>query len=538
MNIEWFKRILKECDLLVVKLISRQENIKSHKWYGGVKDEYGIHNLGDTTALIRSAACSFMMPKSKFYRNDMIIEKAELAMRYLLESQCEDGTADFYHTNFHSTPDLAFALERLCAVYDIFEKINRQKSKGLKKGLKEYILKGGEALIKGGIHTANHRWVVCMALAWVNHLFPDQRYVDRIDEWLSEGVDIDSNGQFSEKSAAIYSPLCCRCFLTMARLLDRPELYEYTRRNLDMTMYLMHPNGEVDTMTSRRQDKDIFSNMGAYYLPYRFMAIKDVNPLYSAMAWRILDTAHDFLLPSYLVFYLSDPLMRNDMPSPQPLPLVYEKHFKDSHCARIRDNDTSVTIASCQPGIISVHKKHAILRKIRLASAFFGKGQFEGDKIEKLGNQYVLKQQLRGLYYQPLPKEYQVENGNWDKMDHTKRTESELCELSSTVSVEEKNKIFKVNIKVEGTDNVPVVVEMGFNKGGKLVGVEKINGMDNAYLLVEDYGKYIYAGDIIEFGPGHVEHTWTQLRGALPKMDADSVYLTGITPFNITIEIK
>ena len=33
------------------------------------------------------------------------------------------------------------------------------------------------------------------------------------------------------------------------------------------------------------------------------------------------------------------------------------------------------------------------------------------------------------------------------------------------------------------------------------------------------------------------EHTWTQVRGALPKWDGQSVYITGFTPFRMTLNI-
>ena len=45
-------------------------------------------------------------------------------------------------------------------------------------------------------------------------------------------------------------------------------------------------------------------------------------------------------------------------------------------------------------------------------------------------------------------------------------------------------------------------------------------------------------GETIAFGPGLSAHSWTQLRGALPKWDGQSVYLTGFTPFRATITIR
>ena len=108
----------------------------------------------------------------------------------------------------------------------------------------------------------------------------------------------------------------------------------------------------------------------------------------------------------------------------------------------------------------------------------------------------------------------------------------------TVVEIEELGGVFKITISVSGTDNVPVAVEFAFRKGGRFNDLEAVKGIENAYLAKEDEMiKYTYGSDTITFGPGLREHAWTQLRGALPKLDADCVYMTGFTPFDAVIEI-
>src|SRR5690606_20506159 len=116
------------------------------------------------------------------------------------------------------------------------------------------LVRAGEALSTRGIHTPNHRWVVCAALAQLYTLWQHPSYLKRIDEWLFEKIDMDPDGQYNEKSTFIYSSLSNRVLILIAKGANKPELLDYVRRNLDMTQYYVHPNGEVVTDASGRQD--------------------------------------------------------------------------------------------------------------------------------------------------------------------------------------------------------------------------------------------------------------------------------------------
>ena len=121
-----------------------------------------------------------------------------------------------------------------------------------------------------------------------------------------------------------------------------------------------------------------------------------------------------------------------------------------------------------------------------------------------------------------------------------KRPQSEVQHQESKVNIRESNGMFELEISIEGTDNVPVAIELAFRKGGSLTGViPSPHGIEETYLSQKDKQiVYEFNGDRILVSDGVQEHTWTQLRGALPKLDAMSVYLTGTTPFRKIVEIQ
>jgi hypothetical protein len=233
------------------------------------------------------------------------------------------------------------------------------------------------------------------------------------------------------------------------------------------------------------------------------------------------------------------------MPASAPLPTDYVKVFAHSGLARIRRGAVSATVLAENPTLFSFRKGSAVLEAVRFASAFFGKGQFAGDKLEVRDGRFVLRQVLDGPYFQPFSPEQVADgvplkmtpNGTLAPDSRAARARSNVQALESVVEIAEANGAVELAIVITGTDEVPVAVELAFRHGGRLDGVERVPKVDHAFLLREGTGRYAFGGHTITFGPGRAEHTWTQLRGALPKWDGDSVYLTGFTPFRMTLAI-
>jgi hypothetical protein len=335
-----------------------------------------------------------------------------------------------------------------------------------------------------------------------------------------------------------------RALLTVARLLGRPALLEPVRRNLEMTLFYVHPDGEVVTEASRRQDRYQRGSLARYYYSYRTLALADGNGRFAAMA-RQIEQQDRSQLVGELPAFLGEPGLGRPMPPSEPLPTDYARVFAFSGLARIRRGPVSATILAENASLFSLRKGSAALEAFRIASAFFGKGQFAGDALEVRDGRFVLRQTLDGPYFQPLSSEQVAEgaavrmtpNGTLSAESRAARARSNVQALESVVEIAETNGAFEFAVALTGTNDVPVAVELAFRRGGQLHGVEAVPKIDDAFLLREGTGRYTFDGNTITFGPGRAEHTWTQLRGALPKWDGQSVYLTGFTPFRMVLTI-
>jgi hypothetical protein len=507
-------------------------------------------------------AASYSSPLSSYRKSAALIPYMEKIINFLLAAQYADGTLDL--GNLGSPPDTAFIMDPLCGAAVILKGQKGKALNGVKDNLKTFLQKAGDALTVGGVHTPNHRWVVSAALARVNELYPNQKYVNRINDWLGEGIYIDSDGNYLERSR-IYSEVENRAFITMARLLNMPRLYEPVRKNLAATYYYLEPNGELVTHNSRRQDQFRTKDILDYYHLYRYMAILDKNGEFAAIT-KLIEGVEGFeeeIMSYSLYYFMEEPLLKGELPPLTPPPVNYEKFFPATSLARIRRGNTTTTIfggtdwpliigsgRSTSPNFFSFTKGEAVLKYMRLSSGFFSTGYFRSDGLKKEGDRFVLHRTLEVPYYQPLAAEHRKADGDyklsqsidgrfWNKMDFENRPVSNVKTLETTVSVVPKGESNEVTIRVNGEEKVPITIELCFNEGGKLMGVSPANDELGNNFLAEGMGRYQFGNDTINFGPGIQAHK--RIHGLAGEMysshfgslrtEGMHVYLTGITPF-------
>ncbi|MBZ5619653.1 MAG: hypothetical protein LAQ69_13155 [Acidobacteriia bacterium] len=509
----------------VARLLERQVTDPASRGYGTQRDDLEMFSPGAAAGLLESYYAAFLCPQSKYHRDAALVERMKLAARFLERAQDEHGFVDLATTNFSSPPDTGFTVHPAATAACL---AMRQNERELVALMEPFLRKAANGLATGGVHTPNHRWVVCQALAQVNEVFPNPAYVRRIDQWLTEGIDLDADGQFTERSTSVYNAVSDRAFLVMALKLKRPELLEPVRRNLNAMLYLLHPGLEVVTEISRRQDRNQRATMSSYWLPLRYLAVRDADG-------RLATLAEHYSEASRLSAFLEYPEMSGPMAALSPLPEDFERELNTLGAARFRRGSISATLLEGDSVFFTLRRGNAVVNAVRFASAFFGKGQFVPSKLQKEGSAYVLRQELEAPYYQPLPR--RVAADQWDQV-RGQRQRSEVCRLRQSASITEIPGGFRLRLEAQGTPHVPVAVEVSLRSGDTPSGCVPAPGNPEGMLLPSGYATYTVGPDQVKFGPGRGEHRYTQVRGAEPKLPGISVYLTGFTPFDHVLEFQ
>ncbi|MBI1319251.1 MAG: hypothetical protein GC168_09945 [Candidatus Hydrogenedens sp.] len=523
--------LVREHDAKVKRLLERQIVDASSPWRGSLPDEYDIHYCTAPASMLKDIAAAYYHPASLYSGDAEIVERMRLALGFLTRAQNDLGLVDLYSTNFESAPDTGFVVHGVASAAKLAQ---LHADDAVLDLYGDFLQRAGAGLCVGGIHTPNHRWVVSAALAQIHDLFPDPAYLARIEQWLGEGIDIDAEGQYTERSSGGYNVVVNNALVTTAHKLDRPELLDAVRKNLDAMVYLLHPNGEVVTEISSRQDLNTRATMAGYWFVLRYLAVRDQNGLYASML-APLEPANR-ALPALMEY----PELLGALPAPAPIPDDYERALPLAGITRIRRGARSTTILHTgNSRWITMRNGGAVVNDVRFASAFFGKGQFVPRYFERTDDGFVFTQQLQGRYLQPItdPDLLPVTPENWSRLV-LKREQTQICTMDYEARIRETPEGFEFDISAAGTDKVPLAVEINLREGGELAGVIPAPRVGDAFLLPSGMAEYTLGSDRIGFGPGKTEHAWVQLRGAEGKLSGPSVYITGYTPFRHTLRFE
>jgi hypothetical protein len=441
--------------------------------------------------------------------------------------------------------------------------------------------KAAPGLAKGGIHTPNHRWKICSALARISNIIEDPSLIERIDEWLAEGIDIDADGIYSERSPNYYSAVSNPSLLTVAHELNYTELVGFVRNNLELSIEHAEPNGEMETIQSRRQDQSQppGDNMGNFYPQFRELALLDKNGRFAAMA-RLIEKRLGPQLGDFLGNLIERPELAAELPKPKQPFSDFKKHYKSAGLVRARRGKLTVSAfggsdwyttdgkkaefynrmgsgLSTNPTMFRAWNGKAVLEAVRLSASFFSMGHFRSNGVE-LSKDGVIKlgSEIEVPYYLPIPADKRDDNGTYAlsksvdgrfyaMLDFTNRPIS-VRRLKTDVEIKPTRQGYDLDFEVSGEDNVELTFELTFREGGKFKGVKEILDSDNTtiYHLIEGKGEYSMGDDKIAFGPGNgkgliasdagEQYSW---HGGNLTLQGSHVYITGKTPLKYTLNL-
>ncbi|MEU2772922.1 hypothetical protein ABZ646_08325 [Streptomyces sp. NPDC007162] len=521
---------------------------------------------------VKTLVAAYRSPDSALHGSGRAVAAALTQLRALRAAQTATGlfaSGD----NVQSPPDSAFTINDVCDAHVLAVGAGPELH-DVTAGLAEIADAACGSLLTGGVHTPNHRWELCAALARLYRSFPDDRLLDRVEQWLAEGVDIDAEGLYSERSANYAAHVSNPSLLLLADVLGRTDLSDAVERNLTATLDLIRPDGTVETVHSRRQDQNHPFPLAPYLPHYRLLAIRTGRGDFSRAA--LLAAADGITDPDLLAGTLLTPDLARALPAPAAQTLPRDRYLTTARLAA-RASATAHTVLyggsdvpghrrirsglACNPTFLRLFAGDAVLDAVRLSRGFFDLGPFRAAGMERTADdRYRLTETLTAAYYQPLPPDRRRDDAAYRVTDEGRFSAAMAFpdrprdEVSHTTRVD-------VDLREDGADlridisglSVPWSLELTFRPGGAPEGAVPIGdgrwcltrgpmtyraGDDEIRVEVDvEAGEPLAGpdrGDVLRYDPGQ-DHT---VVGGTDATTGNRVYLGGQGPQTLRVALR
>lgn len=575
------EQLVKLNDRWVEQGLAGQILDRNHRSFGGVIDpENGIawpnHHAG-TPVWMAVWGAALVNPSSAYYHSEQVLERLEYAAQYMLAFQHDDGSISPGWTNFHSPPDTAFVVVGYSQLYLLLEQDDWSKSAPVASRILLFLKQTIPVMVTGGCHTPNHRWVLSAALSYLYRLFGDARLLERAEQWLAEGIDITPDGEWTERSNGIYNAVSDVMFIHTARLLDKPELLEPVRANLEMMIYLIHPSGEIVTDYSGRQDFGQNFTLDSYMLSYYLMTIIDQNSQFAAMIGlaqqalqntaRPPSSANNPLVGMLLYPDEGESVRATALPTHyrKMINLSFDRHQYIKQIAevgyhqiqysrphldfgapvmRIRKGDTSITMMTETSSLLAIRYGQVRLLGLQIAS-YFGPGFVPMQSLTPTADGFTMTATYEKGYNScvpehELPDSAQATVSPWYLLPHQHRIATHTQTYQLEVRISELEHGFDLEIISNEPTDVMTQLSFVFDHQAMITAVDGQLEQITPESQLWSAGKVVVqqGNDMMELTGGCLQHTASSVREASYPRDCQTLLVNVMTPFVHRIGIR
>lgn len=494
--------------------------------------------------------------------DDHLLEQAVLAADYLLRSRRPSGLIDLISVNIDSGPDTAFTVQELCTILELARQRSVQHpawERFLQK-VTQFVRESVPAMASGGFHTPNHRWVIVGALTQAHRLFPDLEVREAVERYLAEGIDIDAEGLFIERSIGVYDAVNDRSLLLIHENWDCPAALPAVQQNLETDLHLLHADGSAETGLSRRQDygtRQVALGLVPYLLWHHHFGAD--SRFRQAAHWLWQQAMLDRKTPSTdhetHIHWLAYVLMKYGASSALPeeskrvagngIPDNFVRHLPINGIHRVRRSLRCATFFRDTTRLLTLSHGQAELSSLKISQTYFGQyiGRFVGNQMTLEGDQIVLRSEGRSNPRRPayeLPLGHPVPPEQWQSTV-SERELRWLPHAVSTLTVSEVEGGFDLRLQtLDGAEQVALQIALDFPPGGiwETADTRTLTQASQVIFLKQGVGTMRFGPDVIELSPGHLTHGMWQMRDAESAPDHVRVLLTFFTPVDFTLKLR
>jgi hypothetical protein len=371
---------------------------------------------------------------------------------------------------------------------------------------------------------------------------------EALNAYLREGIDVDREGFFLERSVGVYDAVNTLSWLLIA---DNREVSGSTlaavRRNLELDLHLLHADGTADAMLSHRQDQGSRQVPVRLIPPYLLYDRMMPNPQFRLAAvelWRSAERPGDPFWLSYALLKRAGMTELSGAAQAASLPVDFARLYPDNGLWRLRRDALSVSAYRHSDRLLSLSYGRATLSSLRIDQTYFGGacGRFTSDEL--VGGQQGITLRSRGCgrprrpgYELPLGCE--VPHEVWEERLAERPLRQLPPALSELTVLEVANGIELRYATLAGLQGVAAQIALDFEPGGiwETPDTRTKPQAGQVIFLKGAWGEMRYGTDVIRVEGGAFAHGMWHMRETQPPGEAVRVLLTFVTPVDHTFSL-